>query len=81
MTRLATLAPAASVAKNGRGGVERHLDEPIVVQYGYWLKDFVTFDMGLLHIQSQDVIADVQRQRDARHRLFIGVLGPSSSGS
>jgi peptide/nickel transport system permease protein len=34
-----------------------HLDEPIVVQYGYWLKDFVTFDMGYSYIQSQDVVA------------------------
>jgi peptide/nickel transport system permease protein len=34
-----------------------HLDEPIVVQYGYWLKDFVTLDMGYSYIQSQDVVA------------------------
>ena len=34
-----------------------HLDDPIVVQYGYWLKDFVTFDMGYSYIQSQDVVA------------------------
>ena len=34
-----------------------HLDEPIVVQYAYWLKDFVTFDMGYSYIQSQDVVA------------------------
>jgi peptide/nickel transport system permease protein len=34
-----------------------HLDDPIVVQYGYWLKDFVTLDMGYSYIQSQDVVA------------------------
>lgn len=34
-----------------------HLDDPIVVQYGYWLKDFVTLDLGYSYIQSQDVTA------------------------
>jgi len=34
-----------------------HLDAPIVVQYAYWLKGFVTFDMGYSYNQSQDVTA------------------------
>jgi len=47
-----------------------HLDQPLVVQYAYWLKGFVTFDMGYSYIQSQDV-GDMFRQR-LPVTLFIG---------
>lgn len=39
-----------------------HLDDPIVVQYAYWLKDFATFDLGYSYIQSQGV-GDMFQQR------------------
>jgi peptide/nickel transport system permease protein len=39
-----------------------HLDDPIVVQYAYWLKGFVTLDMGYSYIQSQDVTTMFQQR-------------------
>jgi peptide/nickel transport system permease protein len=56
-----------------------HLDEPIVVQYGYWLKDFVTFDMGYSYIQSQDVVAMFKQRMPvtlfvAFWAIFVGLL-------
>jgi peptide/nickel transport system permease protein len=56
-----------------------HLDEPIVVQYGYWLKDFVTFDMGYSYIQSQDVVAMFKQRMPvtlfvAFWAIFIGLV-------
>ena len=47
-----------------------HLDEPLVVQYAYWLKGFVTLDMGYSYIQSQDV-TDMFKQR-LPVTIFIG---------
>lgn len=56
-----------------------HLDEPIVVQYGYWLKDFVTFDMGYSYVQSQDVVDMFQQRMPvtmfvAFWAIFVGLL-------
>ena len=39
-----------------------YLDKPMVVQYGYWLKDMVTGKMGFSYAQTQSV-ADMFRQR------------------
>jgi peptide/nickel transport system permease protein len=56
-----------------------HLDEPIVVQYAYWLQDFVTFDMGYSYIQSQDVVAMFKQRMPvtlfvAFWAIFVGLL-------
>ncbi len=56
-----------------------HLDEPIVVQYAYWLQDFVTFDLGYSYIQSQDVVAMFKQRMPvtlfvAFWAIFIGLL-------
>ncbi len=69
ITRIGSEDPARDLA----GGVasqaqvdevtERyHLDQPLVVQYVYWMKGFVTLDMGYSYIQSQDV-TDMFKQR------------------
>jgi peptide/nickel transport system permease protein len=39
-----------------------YLDKPMVVQYGYWLKDMVTGNMGTSYAQSQNVV-DMFKQR------------------
>lgn len=39
-----------------------YLDKPLVVQYGYWLKDMVTGNMGTSYAQSQNVV-DMFQQR------------------
>lgn len=39
-----------------------YLDDPIVVQYGYWLKDFVTGEWGRSYVQNQSVV-DMFQQR------------------
>jgi peptide/nickel transport system permease protein len=47
-----------------------YLDEPLVVQYVYWLGDLVTGDLGYSYLQSQSG-ADMFRQR-LPPTLFIG---------
>lgn len=47
-----------------------HLDKPIVVQYGYWLKDFAKLDFGYSYAQNQSV-SDMLRQRSLP-TFFIG---------
>ena len=39
-----------------------YLDKPLVVQYGYWLKDVVTGDWGRSYVASQSVV-DMFKQR------------------
>jgi peptide/nickel transport system permease protein len=39
-----------------------YLDKPLVVQYGYWLKDMVTGDWGRSYVASQSVV-DMFKQR------------------
>lgn len=56
-----------------------YLDKPLVVQYGYWLKDMVTGNMGTSYAQSQDVV-DMFKQRlpvtffVGFWAIFIGLL-------
>jgi peptide/nickel transport system permease protein len=47
-----------------------YLDEPLVVQYAYWLGDLVTGDLGYSYLQSQSG-ADMFKQR-LPPTLFIG---------
>ena len=46
-----------------------YLDKPLVVQYGYWVKDIVTGDWGRSYVASQSVI-DMFKQR-APSTVFI----------
>jgi peptide/nickel transport system permease protein len=46
-----------------------YLDKPLVVQYGYWLKDMVTGDWGRSYVASQSVV-DMFKQR-APSTVFI----------
>ena len=46
-----------------------YLDKPLVVQYGYWVKDIVTGDWGRSYVASQSVI-DMFKQR-APSTIFI----------
>jgi peptide/nickel transport system permease protein len=39
-----------------------YLDKPIVIQYGYWLKDMVTGDMGYSYAQAQPVTEMFQQR-------------------
>jgi peptide/nickel transport system permease protein len=48
-----------------------YLDKPLVVQYGYWLKDIVTGDWGRSYVASQSVI-DMFKQR-APSTIFIAI--------
>jgi peptide/nickel transport system permease protein len=48
-----------------------YLDKPLVVQYGYWLKDVVTGDWGRSYVASQSVI-DMFKQR-APSTVFIAL--------
>ncbi len=69
-TRVGSLDPARDLA----GGIASeaqiaqvkedvpYLDDPLVVQYGYWLKDFVTGNWGRSYVQSQTVV-DMFQQR------------------
>lgn len=69
-TRIGSLDPARDLA----GGIVTeaqiaqvkedvpYLDDPLVVQYGYWLKDFVTGNWGRSYVQSQSVV-DMFQQR------------------
>lgn len=56
-----------------------YLDKPLVVQYGYWLKDMVTGNMGTSYAQSQNVV-DMFKQRlpvtffVGFWAIFIGLL-------
>lgn len=71
---VATRIGSKDVARDLAGGtvsdalIERvnedypYLDKPLVVQYGYWLKDMVTGNMGTSYAQSQDVV-DMFKQR------------------
>lgn len=47
-----------------------YLDEPLVVQYGHWLKDVVTGDWGRSYVQSQSVVDMFQQRMPAT--AFIG---------
>ena len=47
-----------------------YLEKPLVVQYGYWLKDFVTGDLGYSYSQSQSGM-DMFQQR-LPPTIFIG---------
>ncbi len=47
-----------------------YLDKPLPVQYGYWLKDMVTGNMGKSYLQSQTVL-DMFKQR-VPPTFFIG---------
>lgn len=77
VTRLGSKEPARDLA----GGLvapevvqsvteRHHLDSPIVVQYGYWLKDIAKFDLGFSYAQNQSV-NDMFKQR-ALPTFFIG---------
>jgi len=46
-----------------------YLDKPLVVQYGYWVKDIVTGDWGRSYVASQSVV-DMFKQR-APSTVFI----------
>jgi len=71
---VATRIGSKDVARDLAGGtvsdalIERvnedypYLDKSLVVQYGYWLKDMVTGNMGTSYAQSQDVV-DMFKQR------------------
>ncbi len=48
-----------------------YLDKPLVVQYGYWVKDIVTGDWGRSYVASQSVI-DMFKQR-APSTIFIAI--------
>jgi peptide/nickel transport system permease protein len=48
-----------------------YLDKPLVVQYGYWLKDMVTGDWGRSYVASQSVV-DMFKQR-APSTVFIAL--------
>lgn len=47
-----------------------YLDDNIVVQYGYWLKDMVTGNMGYSYAQSQSVVDMFQQRLPAT--FFVG---------
>ena len=88
---VATRIGSKDVARDLAGGavsdalIERvnndypYLDKPLVVQYGYWLKDMVTGNMGTSYAQSQDVV-DMFKQRlpvtffVGFWAIFIGLL-------
>jgi peptide/nickel transport system permease protein len=71
---VATRIGSKDVARDLAGGavsdalIERvnedypYLDKPLVVQYGYWLKDMATGNMGTSYAQSQEVV-DMFKQR------------------
>lgn len=88
---IATRIGSKDVARDLAGGtvsdalIERvnddypYLDKPLVVQYGYWLKDMVTGNMGTSYAQSQEVV-DMFKQRlpvtffVGFWAIFIGLL-------
>jgi peptide/nickel transport system permease protein len=69
-TRIGSLDPARDLAGGfaSEAQIEQvnqdypYLDDPIVVQYAYWLKDFVTGEWGWSYVQSQSVV-DMFQQR------------------
>src|SRR5918992_3890872 len=50
-----------------------HLDEPFVVQYGIWLGDLLTGDLGR-SIQGSQLVTTMIRQR-LPLTIFLGVYG------
>ncbi len=50
-----------------------YLDEPLVVQYGYWLKDIFTGDWGRSYVASQSVV-DMFEQRLPTHGVHRAVV-------
>jgi len=38
---------------------ERHLDKPLMVQYGYWLWDLLRFDLGRSFLPPRDKVATI----------------------
>lgn len=88
---VATRIGSKDVARDLAGGtvsdalIERvkddypYLDKPLVVQYGYWLKDMVTGNMGTSYAQSQDVVDMFQQRLPVTFfvgfwAIFIGLL-------
>jgi len=69
-TRIGSIDPARDLAGGAvtEAQIEQvkaaypYLDDPLVVQYGYWLKDFVTGEWGRSYVQSQSVV-DMFQQR------------------
>lgn len=56
-----------------------YLDKPLVVQYGYWLKDMVTGNMGTSYAQSQNVVDMFQQRLPVTFfvgfwAIFLGLL-------
>lgn len=88
---VATRIGSKDVARDLAGGtvsdalIERvnsdypYLDKPLVVQYGYWLKDMVTGNMGTSYAQSQNVVDMFQQRLPVTFfvgfwAIFIGLL-------
>ena len=79
-TRIGSTDPARDLAR--RHGDPRprstqvekdypYLDKPLFVQYGYWIKDIVTGDMGPLRTSPASRSIDMFKQR-APTTVFIG---------
>lgn len=51
---------------------EHHLDEPLLTQYGYWIRDVVTFDFGRSIVDREPVTAQLARKLP--NTLLINVL-------
>ena len=65
------MSPGVDPATIANIEARKHLNDPIVVQYAYWLKDAVTNQFGTTIIGERKIMPDIQRVMG--HTLAAGV--------
>src|SRR5437870_13093202 len=62
---------------------ENHLNEPIVVRYGYWVRDAFTNRFGRSILGERPILPDLMQRLSVTLQLIIAaqVLGPLISGA
>jgi peptide/nickel transport system permease protein len=53
---------------------ELHFDEPIIVQYGYWLRDAIHGDLGQSYLRNSRVTDELERRIPVTLSMAIGAL-------
>lgn len=68
------VAPDASAEELRAKRAELHLDQPLVVRYGYWAKSTLTGDFGRSYFSKRPVGADLLRRLPATLELAVTVM-------
>ena len=72
----ATVLCGSQCTEEGRQAIEEalHLDRPLLVQYGDWMKDVVTGNLGTSLYGGSDVLTEVQRRLPVSFEIMVLTL-------